>query len=154
MGLARPDGTHRGGRWFESTRPDFFGDWLNGNGLNVNHYKGERMNLRSWILSIAIAIQFFYITGNSIAQEKMDEEAMKSYMELSKPGEEHKLLESLAGEWNMELKLWPEPGKEPVMFKGTGTHEMILGGRFLQSSSTSGEGDMKTESLSIFGFDR
>ncbi|MCH7760984.1 DUF1579 family protein, partial [candidate division TA06 bacterium] len=64
------------------------------------------------------------------------------------------MLESLVGDWEIEFKLWPEPGQDPMILKGIATNAMILGGRFLQSSSTFGEGDMKTETLYILGFDR
>jgi hypothetical protein len=38
--------------------------------------------------------------------------------------------------------------------KGTSINEMILGGRFLQSKVTSGEGEMKSEGLNLMGYDR
>lgn len=75
-------------------------------------------------------------------------------MAMVAPAEEHVLLEKLAGAWHMDVKAWMQPGSEPTVLTGTGDNEMILGGRFLACNSVSGEGDMYTESLNIFGFDR
>jgi hypothetical protein len=103
---------------------------------------------------IALAVPLILITGNLNPQEKLSKKEMEAYTELAKPGEEHKLLESLVGTWNQELKIWPEPGKDPMVASGIAEGKMILGGRFLTTTSTSGEGDMKTEGLYILGFDR
>jgi hypothetical protein len=79
---------------------------------------------------------------------------MAAYMELAKPGEEHKLLESLVGTWNMDGKMWMQPEAEPMAFKGESVNKMILGGRFLLTESKSGEGDMYTETFNLACFDR
>ena len=77
----------------------------------------------------------------------------EAYMKLAAPGAEHQRLGMLAGNWNLEVKMWPQPGAEPMVMTGTGTNEMILGGRFLKCESTSGEGEMKYDNLAILGFD-
>ncbi len=98
------------------------------------------------------------IFGNVNAQGKNEsanqQEMMAAYMELAKPGPEHKLLESLVGAWNLEGKIWMQPGAEPMSFTGVSENKMVLGGRFLQMASISGEGDMYTETLTLTGFDR
>jgi len=78
---------------------------------------------------------------------------MEEYIRMAQPGEEHRMLASLEGRWNMDGKIWPSAGMEPMPFKGIAFNEMILGGRFLMMTSESGEGDMYTETLSLFGFD-
>jgi len=71
-------------------------------------------------------------------------------MRLAQPGPEHKVLADLAGTWNVETKIWSQPGGRPMVLKGTLTSELILGGRYLRSHSKSGP----FESLVIHGFDR
>jgi len=80
-------------------------------------------------------------------------EITEAYMKLAAPGAEHQRLAMLAGNWNLEVKMWPGPGAEPMIMTGTGINEMILGGRFLKCESTSGEGEMKYDNLAILGFD-
>jgi hypothetical protein len=94
----------------------------------------------------------------ALAQEMPDSaaqaERMARTMELMQPGDEHKLLEKMAGTWYMAITIWMEPGSEPLTQKGTTKNKMILGGRFLLTESTSGEGFMSGQSLGIMGFDR
>jgi Protein of unknown function (DUF1579) len=58
---------------------------------------------------------------------------MKQMMELSKIGENHKLLSSLDGNWDYTIKLWmnPDPNAKPQESKGTATRKSIMGGRYV-----------------------
>lgn len=110
--------------------------------------------IRTLFTAIPLVLMF---TGGQ-AQVEMDSakqaEMMALFQQLNTPGEEHKRLESLAGTWDIEVKMWHQPGAEPMVFKGKGTSKMILGGRFLESRSTSGQGEMATEALTILGYDK
>ncbi len=106
------------------------------------------MTLRSNV--ILLVLLTICLAGRTFAQDDPAAQAA----ELMKPGPEHTLLETLVGSWNMELKFWPSPGAEVVTASGTATHRMILGGRFLLMESTSGEGDLYAESMTIMGYDR
>src|SRR5712692_11015604 len=58
---------------------------------------------------------------------------MKQMMELSKIGENHKLLSSLDGNWDYTIKFWmnPDPNAKPQESKGTATRKSIMGGRYV-----------------------
>lgn len=80
-------------------------------------------------------------------------EMMKKMAEMGAPTAEHKLLASLAGEWEAEVKCnmtgFNNPGS-----KGNATCKMILGGRFLQEQF---EGDMmgqKFRGMGVTGYDK
>jgi Protein of unknown function (DUF1579) len=75
-------------------------------------------------------------------------------LESMAPGPEHERLSGLAGRWNLETRIWPEPGAEPVTVSGLAENRMILGGRFLVSETTTSSGPMQGESMTILGFDR
>ena len=53
-------------------------------------------------------------------------------MELSKLNENHKLLTSLDGNWDYNIKFWmnPDPNAKPQESKGTAVRKSIMGGRF------------------------
>ena len=89
------------------------------------------------------------------AQEKKSaEQAMIDfYVDAAKPVAEHERLAALSGPWKVTTKLWFDPAGEPKVAKGTGKGKMILGGRFL-SFEADVKGDLGSQSLSIFGFDR
>ena len=57
---------------------------------------------------------------------------MKQMMELSKIGENHKLLSSLDGNWDYTIKFWmnPDPSAPPQESNGTATRKTIMGGRY------------------------
>jgi len=58
------------------------------------------------------------------------QEMMAKMMELGKPGENHKLLASLAGSWTYEVKMWMDPKAAPTTSKGTATRKPVMDGRF------------------------
>jgi len=64
------------------------------------------------------------------------------------------MLKKLVGSWEQTVKFWMNPDSEPAEMKGKSVNKMILGGRFLQSDVTGGEGQMKMEGLNFMGYDR
>jgi hypothetical protein len=57
---------------------------------------------------------------------------MTQMMELSKPGENHKLLTDLAGNWTYTIKMWmnPDPNAKPEEYKGTAVRKSMMDGRY------------------------
>jgi hypothetical protein len=57
---------------------------------------------------------------------------MTQMMELGKPGENHKLLADLAGNWTYTIKMWmnPDPNAKPEESKGTAVRKSMMDGRF------------------------
>lgn len=62
----------------------------------------------------------------------MSKEEMAA-MEAMTPGEMHKHLASMAGDWTFTNKMWMAPGQPPLEWTGTMHAETILGGRYVQS---------------------
>lgn len=108
-------------------------------------------------IALTFALGLAIAASPALSQEKTsepDKAKIAAYMELAKPGPEHKQLESLVGTWDQEIKFFMQPGKPPMTFKGTCQNRMILGGRFLVSEAKGGSGPMAFESMIIMGFDR
>jgi hypothetical protein len=82
------------------------------------------------------------------------EDMMAEYMKMAQPSEEHKLLESMVGKWELKGKYWEKPGAEPAFVTGKSFNKMVLGGRFLMSEWEQGEGEMQGHGFNIMGFDR
>lgn len=57
---------------------------------------------------------------------------MLAAIEAGMPGEHHKYLDQLIGEWEGMFKIWMEPGAEPMISKGAVNRKWILDGRFVQ----------------------
>lgn len=111
--------------------------------------------MRAITLSIGAVL---LLAAGLCAQDAQDSAAqaaqMEAYMELMQPGPEHKLLETMAGSWNLKVTIWMQAGAEPMIFEGTAEQVMILGGRFLESKFAAGDGPFATQGLTILGFDR
>lgn len=67
------------------------------------------------------------------APEMTPEQAaeMAAWQKAGTPGPEHEKLASMAGDWSIEVRMWMEPGAEPIVLPSTAHREMILGGRVL-----------------------
>jgi hypothetical protein len=105
-----------------------------------------------------VAVLSIALPAAAGAQEKPTREEIAKLqqimMESMAPGPEHERLAKLVGRWTQEVRMWPEPGAEPMTFTGNVENRMILGGRFLVSEGTAGEGAMQVSSMTILGFDR
>jgi hypothetical protein len=61
---------------------------------------------------------------------------MEAMIKAMTPGEEHKHLARMAGDWTFTNTFWMAPGQPPMESTGTLHAEMALGGRYLQSQWT------------------
>ena len=90
-------------------------------------------------LLTAAALLLAASTAPAIAQEKkpeaggMDPKMMEAMMKAATPGEHHKHLDHLVGDWTYTLKLWMDPAQAPVESLGTMHAEWVLDGRYVQS---------------------
>jgi hypothetical protein len=80
------------------------------------------------------------LAGVAGAQEKkpetpaMGQAEMEAMAKAATPGENHKHLGRMVGNWTTSMKMWMAPGTPPMESKGTMEASWILGGRFLQST--------------------
>jgi hypothetical protein len=81
------------------------------------------------------------------------DEATEAYMKMMAPNENHAYLGSFAGDWEITTTAWMEPGAEPSVTKGTGTGEMILGGRYLMINYRGTMFGQPFEGYQIVGYD-
>ena len=100
----------------------------------------------------------------SAAQPSAEEmqKMMTQMMELSKLGENHKLLAEMAGSWTYGVKMWMDPSGKPQESKGTATRKAIMDGRFFiaehsgkfQMPGADGKmKDMSFKGMAIEGYD-
>jgi hypothetical protein len=74
--------------------------------------------------------------------------------DLSTPGAEHKILESLAGTYGAKVKAYFEPGKPPEESTGVMKRKMLMGGRYLQEEYEGKIGPESFSGMGLVGFDR
>lgn len=96
--------------------------------------------MKSHALFLVVATAVLLCSGvssTSLAQEQpeMSEQAiaeMNAWMELAKPGEHHEHLAPFVGKWTSEIKMWMEPGTEPMTESAESEARFILGGRYIE----------------------
>src|SRR3989449_5440879 len=74
----------------------------------------------------------------SVAGQPSESEMMAMMMELSKPGENHKLLARGVGAWTYAVKMWmnPDPKAPPSESSGSSVTREVMGGRYFISEHT------------------
>ncbi len=105
--------------------------------------------------ALPVLVFFFLINGsNLLAQEGMEMTAeQKAWMDYMTPGKAHQMLAEGVGSWKVHTKMWMDPSAAPMESDGTSQAEMILGGRYLQSTFSGTMMGMPFEGISITGFD-
>lgn len=89
------------------------------------------------VLSLSVAL---LSGGLALAQDKpeanpmgMTPEQMEAMQKAAAPGEMHKHIGKMAGNWTFTNTMWMAPGQPPMESTGTMHAETILGGRYVHS---------------------
>jgi hypothetical protein len=85
-----------------------------------------------------------------IAKEALD----KTRAEAMEPGEQHKHLAAMAGNWAYSGKMWMDPSAPPMETAGTSTCTMILGGRYLQQEVSGYFQGTEFKGYGLIGYDK
>ncbi len=95
------------------------------------------------------------VSGKASGQEMSDQDKkmMEMTMKYGTPGKNHEFLKKYVGDWGVETKMWPKPGAEPAMGKGTMKNELLFDGRYLKSNFEATMMGMKFIGLEIIGYD-
>jgi hypothetical protein len=91
-------------------------------------------------------------SGSAKLDPKM-EEMMKKAEEASTPGEAHKRLDPLVGNWSVEVKMWMGPDAPPTVTKGTAKTTWALKNRFVQEEFSSDFMGKPFRGISFTGYD-
>lgn len=85
--------------------------------------------------------------------EKIDmQRIMEIYQKVGTPGDPHKLLAKLEGNWKTRSKGWMEPDKPPMESSGTAEQKMILGGRYLRQEYAGDMAGTPYTGINILGY--
>jgi len=76
-----------------------------------------------------------------------------AFLKAASPGEPHLKLQSLAGNWNLTIKMPTGPEGRQSEVKGTVAYKSILGGRFIQEEAKTELFGQPFEWVGMYGFD-
>ena len=68
------------------------------------------------------------------------------------PAEVHQMLERYVGSFDLTMTMWMQPDQEPVKVKIQSTHQMILGGRFLEIKQHGEMMEIPFEAVTTIGY--
>jgi hypothetical protein len=136
--------------------------------FNTSIKKEKFMRRQSWIACALVFGATVWLAGQAISDEKdapkdakkssheMDKDAMMAdWMQLGQPGEHHKHLNPLAGNWSYVLRWTMDPSEPMQETNGTSENKWVFGGRFLKLKVTgeSSEDGNTFEGLGFYGYD-
>ncbi|PWN68670.1 DUF1579 domain-containing protein [Chryseobacterium phosphatilyticum] len=80
--------------------------------------------------------------------------AAKTWMEFRSPGDMHKVLEKIEGNWAADVSTWVEDKGQPVISKSECSNTMILGGRYLVTDYKGSVMGMPFDAIKTMGYDK
>jgi hypothetical protein len=123
------------------------------------------------ILTLAIALSFVVsclaplhqasADENKMQENKMQENKMKEmhaemmakWQAYATPGDAHKVLGQIVGDWGYTVNWWNTPGSEPEVSTGESENEWIMDGRFLEMNYDGMSMGQKFKGMGIVGYD-
>jgi len=118
------------------------------------------MKIRTAALLSLFALSLSVAPGIALAQADkpapppgMDHAAMERAAKAATPGEHHKQLQHMVGDWTYSSKMWMAPGQPAMESNGTIHSESLLGGRYVLSVYKRDMMGMPFEGHSTDGFD-
>jgi hypothetical protein len=79
--------------------------------------------------------------------------SLPSSVRLAMPGDKHRWLEPLVGQWQVEMKVWPAAGAAPIVSTDLrARREWILGGRYLREELSGTFAGNASSRIALLGF--
>ncbi len=122
-------------------------------------YKKQVLVLSIFVLCLTLSNSSIVFADNKEEGSKMQtmnaemQAMMAKWQEYASPNENHKALNTLAGNWNHVVKWWMEPGGKPEISKGTTESRWIMGGRYLQHMVKGMSMGQPFEGMGLIGYD-
>jgi len=107
-----------------------------------------------WFFAALLLLGIFVMKNSSFAQDMNQDEMMKMWQEYMTPGDEHKMLADVVGEWEGDITMWMDPTQPPEKYKGTAKYQLILGGRYVEGFYGGEMMGMPFEGRDISGYDK
>lgn len=85
--------------------------------------------------------------------EESDPAKMEAWAKSMTPGEAHRGLAEMAGEWSYTVTMWEDPEAEPTVLRGVSLKTMIMGGRFLREELTGEFMGQPFKGFGVTGYD-
>src|SRR4051794_8857543 len=98
-------------------------------------------------------------TAVAVADDKkptaQEQAMMEAWAKFATPGEHHKKLDGMVGDWTYTAKFWMAPGAPPMEMKGEQKAAWVMGNRYVRAVVTgpAQDGMPPFEGVSVYGYD-
>lgn len=100
------------------------------------------------ILTTTMLASTLFVMSPAMAQDNLP-----AATRLAMPGENHTMLESLVGQWDVEMRVFPGPGADAIASGDmSATREWVLGGRYVKEELSGNFAGNPSERLMIIGY--
>jgi hypothetical protein len=103
--------------------------------------------------ALALCTSALFADEPKKAADDMQKAQMEAWMKASTPGDAHKKLDHMVGNWNVTVKSWMAPGAPPMESTGTAENTWVLGHRWVQESFHGTFMGMPFEGIGYTGYD-
>src|SRR5688572_7867388 len=111
------------------------------------------MKIFLFALILCISLPAQVLAEDKKVHDPKTDAHMEAWLKASTPGEQHKLLSQLTGNWDHTVKWWMSADGQPEVSKGRTVNGMIMGGRYLKQSATGTSMGQPFEGMGISGYD-
>ncbi len=105
------------------------------------------------LLTLTLAAAGFAADGPEAAMSPEQQAMMEAWQKAMTPGFQHAALAEMEGTYSLTVKMWMEPGAEPMISTGTSLRRMIMGGRYLQETVRGTSMGQPFEGMGLTGYD-
>lgn len=91
--------------------------------------------------------------GPEAAMSPEQQAMMEAWQKAMTPGPEHAALAKMEGSYSLTVKMWLEPGAEPMISSGTALRRMIMGDRYLEETVRGTSMGQPFEGMGLTGYD-
>ncbi len=100
-----------------------------------------------------IALSIVVFVSGAVGSRVFSDDKKPDWTEMDKPGEFHKKLEPLVGEFDVDVKFYMPGAAEPAVSKGSMKSHWIHDGRFVESRFESDMAGKKFTGTALIGYD-
>ncbi len=107
-------------------------------------------------LALVLVCAMPMLAQQSQQQQQMSPEEQKmmaAWQKFMTPSEGHKALESMVGNWDAKVTMWPAPGAPPQVSNATSISEWVLGNRYVQERVGGSFMGMPFQGIGYTGYD-
>lgn len=109
-------------------------------------------------LKLAFALSLVVVCAAYAQEQKQpqmtpeQQAMMNAWMKFATPGDAHKSLDALAGNWDAKVTMWEAPGAQPHTSTATSETHWMLGNRYLQETVNGNFMGMPFQGVGITGY--